>query len=212
MAKVLTYQTHGSVGPVTTQSGRFGTIQRARVTPINPKSLAQQNQRSILGAVASEWRGLTEAQRLAWRALANQVSGNLTGFMMYVKLNSVLVTCGVAKDEDPPLIPAFGIISCTGLTSVAGVLKLVAVVDTVMPDKFMIEAAPQVSAGIENVSSKFRLIKVVAGHTASADIDISTAYVAKFGELIAGQKVTARITPMKDGFKGIPLAYAAINA
>jgi len=201
----------GSVGGVVTQGGRFGPIQRERVTPVNPQTLFQQNQRAILAAVASEWRGLDPGQRAAWKALAAQMPGNITGFQAYVKINATRVTCGQAKLEDAPVIPAFGIMTCSGLTSAGGVVTLNDVADTVAPDKFMIEATPQSSQGIENRNAGFRLITVVAGAAGPADIDISAAYAARFGDLVADEEIAVRISAVKDGFKGVPLRFSAIN-
>lgn len=212
MAKTLTEQRHGAIGPVVYQGGRYGTVARARVTPINPRTNAQQNARSILATVASEWRGLTDAQRESWKALASQMPGNKTGFQAYVEINATLVTCGLAKQEDPPLIPAFGIMGSTGLTvDDTPTITLLQLTNTVAPDKFLVEAAPPVSQGIDNVNASFRLIQVAAGHAApAADLDLTAAYTAKFGAPVAGQRVTVRVTAMKDGFKGIPLAYSKI--
>lgn len=214
MARTLTDQRHGSIGPVVYQGGRYGTVARARVTPINPRTLKQQNVRSVLSTVASEWRGLTDAGREAWKALAFQMPGKLTGFQAYVQLNATLVTCGLPKKEEPPVMPAFGILSCDGLSADdTPLVSLQAVADTIAPDKFIVEAARPVSQGISNVSNGFRLLDVIDGHAApAADLDITEAYVARFGAPKLGQRVSIRITAMKDGFKGIPLGYSAIVA
>jgi hypothetical protein len=211
MAKIRDIQRTGSIGPIVTQGGRFGQIQRQRVTPINPKTTRQQTQRGILASVVSEWRGLTDAVRDAWEALAAQISGNLTGAMCYAKINATRVTCGQAKLETPPLPPAFGILSATGLTvNDTPLIKLVSLADTVAPDKFMIFATPPVSQGINNLNASFRLLSVVAGHDTAADVDLTDAYVAKFGAPQITQRLAVRISPVKDGFKGIPFEFTGI--
>ncbi|HEV2207697.1 MAG TPA: hypothetical protein VG167_02925 [Verrucomicrobiae bacterium] len=214
MARTLTDQRHGAIGPVVYQGGRYGTVARARVTPINPRTINQQNARSILATVASEWRGLTDAVREAWKALGAQMPGKIGGFQAYVRINATLVTCGLAKKEEPPLIPALGIITCDGLSADdTPLVTLKGVVDTVAPDKFLVEAVRPVSPGINNVNAHFRLIDVVAGHAAPAvDLDLTEAYTGRFGAPVLGQRISVRITPMKDGFKGIPLGYSAIVA
>lgn len=201
----------GSVGSTVTQGGRSGAVQRLRVIPTNPQTVSQQTQRMILGTCASEWRGLSNDQRAAWEALAAQIDPNLTGFNIYVRVNATRLTCSQAKVEDAPLPVAFGVLSVEGLTSVAGVVKLLQVSDTVAPDKFMIEATAQSSQGISNRNSKFRLITVVDGAAGPADIDISAAYVAKFGALTADAAIQVRITPQTTGFKGVALKFTAIN-
>jgi hypothetical protein len=214
MAIVITQPKRGTVGASVFLQSRYGVMERQRVIPLNPKTLAQQNQRSVLAAVASEWRGLTDPVRANWEALAKAMPGKLTGFLAYVEINATLVKCGMPKLEVAPLRPAFGIPSCTGLVvdDTPGV-KLTQVSDTVAPDKFIIEATAPVAPGIRNVNSRFRRLTVVAGHAGPAvDLDLTAAYSAQFGAPVAGQRVVVRLTPMKDGFKGIPLEFNALVA
>jgi hypothetical protein len=214
MAKALFIQQTGALGAVVYQGGRHGTITRARVIPTNPQTNLQQNVRSILAAVASEWRGLTDPVRAGWKALAAQLPSNPTGFQAYTKVNCMLVSCGMPKLEVAPLMPAFGILSSTGLVvdDTPGV-KLTQVADTVAPDKFILEATPPLPAGLSSIEVLYRRLTVLAGHAGPAvDLDLTAAYSAKFGAPVAGQRVFVRITPMKDGFRGIPRAYSALVA
>jgi hypothetical protein len=212
MAKALFVQKTGALGASVYQGGRYGTIERARVIPTNPQTNAQQNARSILAAVASEWRQLSDPVRTTWKALAAQLPGNLTGFQAYVQVNATLVTYGLPKLETPPDIPAFGIMSATGLTADdTPTLKLTQLVNTVAPDKFIIEATPALLQGQMPSEVDYRVLSVIAGHAApAADADLTAAYTAKFGALTAGRRIGVRVFSMQDGFKGIPLAFQAI--
>ncbi len=206
MAKSPFNTNRGSVGGTVTQGGRFGPIQRERVKPINPQTERQQTQRNIFATVASEWRGLTELQRNGWDALAAQVGGNLTGSQLYTRVNSTRVTCGQAKLEDAPALPAFGILTIGALvadnSAQTVILNNVAV--TVVPDKFMVFAAAPVSAGIRNRNAAFRLIKTINGAAGPANIDMSAEYLAKFGAIAEGQRIAVLIKQIKDGFAGVP--------
>lgn len=202
----------GAVGDIVYTRNRQGTAVRARVTPLNPQTLAQQNQRGILAAVASEWRGLTAAARSAWKALAAQLDGNLSGFGAYVKINATRVTCGEAKLEVAPLIPAFGIFTLTSMAATvdagALTLALTGLANTVAPDKYLVEGSIPVSQGIDNVNSDFRVIGAFAPGAIVAGV--GPAYVAKFGVPAVTQAISLRISAVKDGFKAIPYAYRAI--
>ena len=214
MAKAKFVQKSGSLGASVFQGSRNGTIERQRVIPTNPQTNRQLNARSVLAAVASEWRGLTDATRAAWAALAEQMPGNPDGFQAYVHVNATLVSCGLPKLEDPPDLPAFGILSCTGLVADdTPTVQLTQVASTVAPDKFVIEAVPPQRQGRMSVQSKYRRLATVAGHAApAADIDLTAAYLATFGAPKPGSRIFVRIAPMKDGFKGFPLAFNAIVA
>jgi len=54
-------------------------------------------------------------------------------------------------------------------------------------------ATPMLSNGVFNPGKRFRLIKLIAGGTVAAPIDIKTEYEAKFGTITAGKRVFLRI-------------------
>jgi hypothetical protein len=166
----------GSVGNIVTQGGRFGDVQRQRVIPVNPQTARQMTQRSILAAVASEWRGLTQTVRNGWTSLANSVGGSLTGFNMYVKLNATRITCGQAVLAAAPANPAFGILTLGALTAdVSAQTNIIAACQTtVAADKYMVYATDPVPPGIESFGTRFRLI----GIKDTADVPVETLSVA----------------------------------
>jgi hypothetical protein len=202
----------GAVGNLVYTRNRQGTGVRARVTPLNPQTVAQQTQRSILGAVASEWRGLTQLVRNAWAAFAANLPGNPSAFNAYVRINDTRVTCGDAKLEVPPQMPAFGIITVTSFTATIaqGVLTLAlnGLANTVPPDKYMVYGTAPRSQGVSNVSSTYRFLGAFTPATLAAGL--TAAYLAKFGQPVASQAVNLKLAPVMSGVKGIPLAWAAI--
>src|SRR5437867_2761155 len=89
---------------------RYGAYARTKVTPVNPQSTAQQNQRNTLSTNSAAWRGLTEAQRQSWIDGAinfptTDIFGNskiLSGQALYVKFNNNLASIGVAPIDTAP--------------------------------------------------------------------------------------------------------------
>jgi hypothetical protein len=131
---------------------------------------------------------------------------------VYSKVNITRVNCGLPALEWAPPPPAFGILICTGLVADdSPALKLTQVTATVAPDVFIVEASPPLSQGIQSPRHRFRQLTVAPGHAGpGADLDITAAYLARFGAPLAGEKVFVRLSAMKDGFKDTPLQLDAI--
>lgn len=213
MATITTTSKSGSVGPSTfATSTRYGTVERVRVKPRNPRSPAQQRHRTIVKAVAGDWRRLSEAERTSWKALARQLPGRLSGYGVYARVNITRVHCGQPRVAVAPPTPALGTLSCAGLVVAATPLvKVTGLSATCAPDKLLIEACGPVSAGVDYVNEDFCQLTVVDGFAEpAADLDLTVAYVARFGAPRAGEKVFVRLRPVKDGFKGEPVQCVAI--
>lgn len=87
---------------------------RQRVTPTNPRSIAQQSVRSILAALSTSWRDTLGAeQRAAWEAYADTVSETdplgqpvrLTGLNVYIRGNALRRQSGQAALANAPTTP-----------------------------------------------------------------------------------------------------------
>jgi len=68
----------------------------------------------------------------------------------------------------------------------------------------MVEATIPNSQRISNRNAEFRLAFTIAGAVAIVDHDMTAVYTARFGNFVAGQGLSLRITPMTAGIKGIP--------
>lgn len=65
--------------------------------------------------------------------------------------------------------------------------------------KLIIEATPQLSAGVQVLpKSKLRVIQVTAAAAASP-ANVLSSYTAKFGSLVSGSKIFFRLTPIGSG-------------
>lgn len=206
MAKILftafLADMRGKVAGTVFSKNRGGAYARTKVTPTNPKTLAQNAVRSILVGFSQGWRALTAAQRTAWNAAVGSfprtnVFGNpktLSGHQLYVGLNAQLSAgnaVGISTPPTPTGAPAVTVL--TGAAA-AGAGTFTATFD---PDPIpagsalILDATEQVSPGRSNLNNLFRQIAVLAAADTSP-ANIAAAYVAKFGALTAGQKVGLR--------------------
>lgn len=192
----------GKSGGMVYQKGKSGLIKRTKVTPVNPQSTAQQTQRGTFSSNSSAWNGLTEAQRQSWLNGASEfpysdIFGNrrtLSGNSLFVKLNTVLVNNGhgIVNSLPPKVnVPLVTAVSLAGDES-ASTLSLV-FTDTPIPAGFdlVIEATPQLSAGVNFFKNKFKVLKRVAAGGTSPQA-LGTDYEAMFGDLQEGKKIAVR--------------------
>lgn len=202
---------------------RYGSYVRNKVTPVNPQTSYQQAQRQQLGTLSSGWRGLTQAQRDGWIAAApnfpvTDIFGDpkvLSGNALYVQLNKNLLNAGQSQIDDAPTaasIPTFSV-DAVNADSSAETLTI-DVSDTSAPTgtSVMVYATPNVGAGISYVKNKLRFIGTATVTSGSADI--YDLWNARFGNLIAGDKVTVRIALVDNttGQAGVPSQAVGVIA
>lgn len=206
--KILDLPSSGSIGSQTASRNRHGQYRRQRSMPVQPNSAAQVNARARLTTYTASWRGLTDAQRASWTAFANSftvvnslgLSVNLTGHQAYVKVNTVNVLLGDAAVTTPPALPAFVANTVTGLTALftgqamtlTGAAPAVGTIMTVY-------ASGQRSAGV-SFEADFRYL----GHFtngATFPYNLATAYIAKYGALIAGKKIFVKVVQSQAGMQ-----------
>lgn len=203
---------------------RGGAYLRTKVTPLNPQTAAQVAARSLLASFSQSWRSLTEAQRNAWNAVVDQWSTtdvfgdvvNPSGSTLYTRLNiNVSLAGGTALIAPPTPIGADAL---PDLLVTAGVTAAEILVDSDLGTvpvghALVIEATPMLSPGISNAKSKFRFVETVPA-AGSFAVDIITAYTAKFGGLVAGQKlfVRAKLIVLATGERSQSLVASCIVA
>ena len=119
----------GKLGGHVFTKAKSGATIRTKVTPLNPKTSAQSEARSALGANSQAWRTLSETQRLAWNSAAQEVSktnafGDTyfpSGKNYFTAVNNNLRNVGSQILVDPPAL-----VQMPGLTSVEVDFDLVA--------------------------------------------------------------------------------------
>lgn len=214
----------GKLGGHVASKNRGGSYFRTKVTPVNPQSSFQSLVRNRLTGFSQGWAGLTQSVRNAWNEAvgdyqSTDIFGDVkspSGINLYVKLNSNLDEIGVAALTNPPLPVAVSNVDTITPAAAAGAATFtVAYTPTPVPadTAFIIEATRQLSPGKNFVKNEFRFLAFEdAADTSPADIH--AAYIARFGALVAGQKIGIRVTAISKltGQKGTGIAENIIVA
>jgi len=212
----------GKVGGHVASRNRAGAYLRTKVTPVNPSSVDQQGVRNRFAGISSDWRGLTDAQRLSWNSAVaafsqTDIFGDLknpTGFNLHQKLNNNLLNIGKAQIAVPPASEA--IEALTSLSAVvatgAGTATLTYTDAIGAASSVIVMATPALSPGITFVKSEYRQIAVMVTAD-TTPFSIETEYEAKFGAIGAeGQKVFFKMYHVNwaTGQAGIPLSCSCL--
>lgn len=211
----------GKIGGHVLSKNRGGAYMRTKVTPINPQTAAQSAVRGTLTSLSQSWRALTIAQITAWNnAVQNFQSTDIfgdikkpSGINLYVKLNSNLAFAGETTVlVDPPALttsPTFVTISATATAGTPS-LSIVFGPSPVPADTtYVVEATAPQSPGKSFLKNQYRKIgiRATAGTT---PYNALSAYIAKFGALVAGEKVGIRVKAI-DTTTGVSGQYNAIE-
>ena len=191
----------GKLGGHVFTKAKSGATIRTKVTPLNPKTSAQSEARSALGANSQAWRMLTEAQRLAWNSAAQEVSktnafGDTyfpSGKNYFTAVNNNIRNVGGVVLLDPPAL-----VNMPGLTSVEVDFDLLAEQLDIAPnfigdeDQIILvcNATSGQSAGRYNFSGKYRKFNSYSLAGLPQDTAVYDDYISKFGAPSAGQKVS----------------------
>lgn len=217
--KILDAPSSGSQAGTTRSHNRFGQYARTRAIPVNPRSTQQGAVRARLSANAAAWRALTANQRAGWSDLADSMnrsdalgqSYTLTGFLAYVSVNNNNVAAGNAIVADAPALTTPSAILTAVITLTAASFS---VAYTATPlgtgARLFSYVSPQRSAG-RNFEGDFRLLAVSAAAAASPAV-LFTAYSAKFGVPVVGNRIFTSFRVYTGGFLSGPLTTSAIVA
>lgn len=200
----LIAEARGKLNGTVFSRNRGGAYMRTKVTPTNPASTTQVAARNILTTQAQAWRSLTNAQRVGWAGLASQLtrtnifgdSSNLSGIGMFVRLNANILKALGSPNSNAPNPQAVEYISAVTLTAAAGTPTFSIAFtksDVTTTMAIVIEATPQLSAGIGFFKGKYRVISVQDGDETSP-LNMIVQYNAKFGTLVAGKRVAVRLS------------------
>lgn len=217
--KILDVPQSGSQAGTTSSRNRFGQYRRTRATPVNPNSTFQGVVRARMSANAAAWRALTNAQREGWADLGLSMnrtdslgqSYNMTGFMAYCSVNNNKVAAGDAIIADAPALSTPATLLTMTITLTAASFSI-AYTPTPMPTGTRIFAfvSPQRSAG-RQFEADYRLISVSAAAAASPFV-ILTAYTARFGVPVVGNRVFVSLVSYFGGFQSGPILGSAVVA
>lgn len=120
----------GSIAGNTFSRNHYGAYVRARTSPINPNTAAQQLVRNSVAFLAARWADtLTLAQRTAWNLYGSSVAMQdkmgatmyLTGYNHYIRSNTIrkmieltIIDAGPVVFEIPAHDPTYSIVASEG--------------------------------------------------------------------------------------------------
>lgn len=208
----------GKLGGQVFSKNRAGAYIRTKVTPSNPQTTAQAQVRSNLATLSTGWNTLTAEQITQWNSsvedwASTDVFGDIkkpTGKNLYVKLNVNLLNSGQSVVATPPAkleLPALvGIdVDVTTATNTLVIEGLSGFSNGL----YQIEACAPVPRGVNFVKNRFRVIAYEA-EASPTPIDVSTAYLNKFGSVANAENIYFRIRAIgENGQAGVPLIVKA---
>jgi hypothetical protein len=209
--KILTSPSSGSIAGTTYSHNRAGQYVRNRRSPTQPVGTGRRGViRAAFGAASTAWASLSQAVQAAWTSYAAGhpysdslgQSIKLTGHQMYVAINTMLINCGVPQSATIPVSDAVFSAQFTAFTAVhAGAITITPSGLGAAGDHLLIAlSAPQ--SGGRGFCKTFWQQTVVAGNVVAATV-LTTAYVAQFGAVQAGQRIFYRLTPVNQyGVRG----------
>ena len=147
---------------------RYGAYMRTKVTPVNPQTTYQQNNRALLAAASSGWRDLDAADREAWITAApnfpmTDIFGNtkiLSGQALFVGLTSNLINAGESQVSSAPTPVSIAAFSITAAVAANGGAKTITISPATIPAGFVMQvyATPSYPVGISFVKNKYRFV------------------------------------------------------
>lgn len=201
---------------------RYGNYIRNKVTPVNPQTSYQLEQRANLASLSAGWRELTQEQRDSWSNSAKDrprtdIFGDskvLTGQALYVSANLNLLAAGTATISSPGALGDVPLVAITDFSISLSGGTVDAAEITISPAtipagyKLIVYATPGVSAGISFVKNRYRYLGVF---TATVGVvTITSAYVERFGVPSENNKVFVRVALVANATGQLGLPYEAL--
>jgi hypothetical protein len=184
----------------------------------DPRSAAQVRIRSAFGRVVTRWRVLTEAQRAAWTPATENVysrtrlgqCGRLSGYLLFIKINSTLAYQGKPLVDAPPERVRFDANPVGPLvaTNTGGAIDLKLSVPTAPATPILVMATGPRSAGV-SFAKHFAIIGVLPPAEAGYS-HITALYAARYGAPKAGMRIFIRTRQVLNGWEDTPIQTTAI--
>ena len=180
----------GALGHTVASRNRFSEYVRERVIPYNVSTPARRRVWSNLAALSDLWNQITEEQRDGWYRLAERVhsrprlaqSGRLDGRLLFLKLNTVLATCGHPPLIDPPPLPQFNRNPVRGfaISEARRRLRIKLLVPEAPVEEIMVFASPPCAPG-KRATTDYAFLGLLPAPEAG-ESDITELYLGKLEE------------------------------
>ena len=199
------------------KNGKSYSQVKAFTKPSNPQSAAQQAIRSRFTLQAVGWSNLTDEQRKAWDEAVIGIDftdqfgkTSVSGKAYNAGANIVLSAAELPTITTPGARNFKATVDSAAVTCVAGVLSWnVDFSGTSAVDAVQLAISGQKSAG----TSKVGKLTIMLSRDCTADVarDITADYVAKYGALIAGQKIFFSISLISQGGNKVVVQEASVT-
>lgn len=175
--------------------------------------------RTRLQTNSDGWRLITALQREAWASLGAEMVRNdtlgqtvdLTGFQAYMSVNNNNLAAGNAVVSDPPL---FQIPSAIVTVTPTATVSTLSIAFTPTPlssgERIFVSCSPPRSAG-RTYEGDYRLIQVSSA-AGTSPLSVFTAYSARFGAPVVGQRIFVSVQRYLLGFLSTPLNSSCVVA
>lgn len=198
----------GKAGGTVFSKNKGGSYAKNKVTPANPQTAAQTDQRNKLALQSSTWRQLLESQRIAWNDAAPNfpvvnVFGDtvfLSGISLRNQLNLNLLKVGATEIMTPPSpagVVAAIIANASLVLSPAPAFEIEYTTALDSDMSVLVSATTSFSAGIFNFKSRLRNL-IVDDTAGSTSVSFLTEYLAQFGNPSPGAKIGLSIVTVNN--------------
>lgn len=213
----------GKLGGQVFSKNRSGSYVRTKVTPVNPRSVYQQGNRSLLGSLSQAWASLDEYQRNQWNNAVSSwqktnVFGDLqkpTGKNLFTSLNKVraqmfpLLDTLVTPPAKAEFLP-FVIVSSVASVTTGTILTLGGSGST--NATFSVRVTPPLSPSISYVQNQLRSIGKAVDSGAEGVLNISAGYISRMGTFAAGLAITIEVRQVSvNGELGTPQLFKIVT-
>jgi len=216
--RILDIPQTGKLGTTVSVRTRYGQIRRRYAVPGKALSPAQPRIRGTFGRVRFLWRVLTDEQRATWTTPAQDVSsqpclgqfGRLSGYLLFMKINSTLAYQGLPPVVTPTERPTFDANPVRELviTNTGGVIDLKLSVPTAPASDILVLGTYPRSPGVtfaKHFTILGRLPAPEAGYST-----ITKLYVDRYGVPPVGMRVFIRTRQVQNGWEDLPRQTTAL--
>ena len=216
--RILGIPQSGKQGTFVSVRTRYGQIRRRYAVPRKASSLAQPRIRGTFGRVRFLWRTLTDEQRATWTTPAQDASsepclgqsGRLSGYLLFMKINSVLAYHGLPPVVTPTERPTFGAnpVRQLAITNTGGVIDLkLSVLSATASDILVLGTHPR-SPGV-TFAKHFTILGRLPVQEAGCS-NITKLYVDRYGVPPVGTRVFIRTRQVLNGWEDFPIQTTAV--
>jgi hypothetical protein len=216
--RILDVPQTGKLGTTVSVRTRYGQVRRRYAAPGKAPSPAQMRIRESFGRIRFLWRTLTDEQRAAWTTAAQDVnsqpclgqSGRLSGYLLFMKINSVLACQGMPPALTPTERPTFGTnpVSELLITNTGGVVELKLSVPKGPAAGILVLGTYPRSPGV-SFAKHFAILGPLPAPEAGYS-NITALYVDRYGMPPARTRIFIRTRQVQDGWEDFPRQLTAV--